>query len=549
MSTLDVVLFLPLIGFLLMLFTPKENPNISRWTALAISILVFVVSLGLLAPYWFAYPTGYTFQTYKPWINFPPIHYHVGLDGLSLWLVLLSTFLTPIAVAISWKYIDHRVKEYFAFLILLEFGLIGVFVSIDLFLFYVFWEISLVPMYFLIGIWGHDRRIYATVKFFLYTFAGSVLMLGAIIYLYNQTGTFDYAVLHNLVSSGHLQFGAREELLLFLAFFIAFAIKVPLFPLHTWLPDAHVEAPTAGSVMLASVMLKMGTYGLLRVCVPLFPNAAHQSAQWVNALAVTGIVFGALVALVQPNMKKLVAYSSVSHLGFVVLGIFSFTQQGLDGAVYQMLAHGISTGALFVLVGYLYERRHSLEISAYGGVATVAPNLAAVFMITTLASIGLPMLSNFIGEYLVMQGAAQANFNWVIVAATGPILSACYMLWLYQRVFFGKASESVTHHVFDLTGREWAAILPLLALMFWLGSFTQTFMPAITMQNAAILQGTQPSALAASMAQRFSPIEMPTVSSEPRPTGAVSAKVFSPHRIMAIPPPDMQLSGLPRGDR
>src|ERR1700722_15367023 len=357
MSTLDVVLFLPLIGFLLMLFTPKENPNISRWTALAISILVFVVSLGLLAPYWFAYPTGYTFQTYKPWINFPPIHYHVGLDGLSLWLVLLSTFLTPIAVVISWKYIEHRVKEYFAFLILLEFGLIGVFVSIDLFLFYVFWELALVPMYFLIGIWGHDRRIYATVKFFLYTFAGSVLMLGAIIYVYNQTGTFDYAVLHNLVTSGHLQFGAREELLLFLAFFIAFAIKVPLFPLHTWLPDAHVEAPTAGSVMLASVMLKMGTYGLLRVCVPLFPNAAHQSAQWVNALAVTGIVFGALVALVQPNMKKLVAYSSVSHLGFVVLGIFSFTQQGLDGAVYQMLAHGISTGALFVLVGYLYERR------------------------------------------------------------------------------------------------------------------------------------------------------------------------------------------------
>jgi NADH-quinone oxidoreductase subunit M len=500
MSTLDIVLFLPLVGFLLLLFAPKDNPNASRWGALAISLLTFVVSLGLLAPYWFAYPTGYTFQTYKPWINFPPIHYHVGLDGLSLWLVLLSTFLTPIAVAISWKYISHRVKEYFAFLILLEFGLIGVFISIDLFLFYVFWEVALVPMYFLIGIWGHDRRIYATVKFFLYTMAGSVLMLGAIIYLYNQTGTFDYAVLHNLVSSGHLQFGARQEMLLFLAFFVAFAVKVPLFPLHTWLPDAHVEAPTAGSVMLASVMLKMGTYGLLRVCVPLFPNAAHQSAGWVNALAITGIVFGALVALVQPNMKKLVAYSSVSHLGFVVLGIFSFTQAGLDGAVYQMLAHGISTGALFVLVGYLYERRHSLEIAAYGGVATVAPNLAIVFLITTLASIGLPLLSNFVGEYLVLQGAAEANFHWVIFAALGPILSACYMLWLYQRVFFGKPSESVSHHIGDLTGREWAAIVPLLALMFWLGSFTQTFMPAITMQNAAILQGTQPAPVAARLA-------------------------------------------------
>ena len=379
MTTLDIVLFLPLIGFLVMLFTPKDNASVSRWAALAISVGVFVVSLALLAPYWFAYPTGYTFETNHAWINYPPIHYHVGLDGLSLWLVLLSTFLTPIAVVVSWKYIDHRVKEYFAFLILLEFGLIGVFVSIDLFLFYVFWEVALVPMYFLIGIWGHDRRIYATVKFFLFTMAGSVLMLGAIIYLYNQTGTFDYNVIRQLIASGHLALTERSEMLLFLAFFLAFAVKVPLFPLHTWLPDAHVEAPTAGSVMLASVMLKMGTYGLLRLCVPLFPNAAHRSAPWVNALAITGIIFGALVAMVQPNMKKLVAYSSVSHLGFVVLGIFSFTQQGLDGAVYIMLAHGISTGALFVLVGFLYERRHSLEISAYGGVATAAPNLAIVF--------------------------------------------------------------------------------------------------------------------------------------------------------------------------
>jgi NADH-quinone oxidoreductase subunit M len=497
MTTLDLVLFLPLIGFLVMLFTPKDNPNVSRWTALGISVIVFLVSLLLLAPYWFAYPTGYTFQTYKSWINFPPIHYHVGLDGLSLWLVLLSTFLTPIAVACSWKYIDHRVKEYFAFLILLEFGLIGVFISIDLFLFYVFWEVALVPMYFLIGIWGHDRRIYATVKFFLYTMAGSVLMLGAVIYLYNQTGTFDYAVIKNLVASGHLQFTPREEMLLFLAFFFAFAVKVPLFPMHTWLPDAHVEAPTAGSIMLASVMLKMGTYGLLRYCVSLFPGAAHQSAFWINALAITGIVYGAMVALVQPNMKKLVAYSSVSHLGFVVLGIFSFTQQGLDGAVFQMLAHGISTGALFLIVGFLYERRHSLEISAYGGVATPAPNLAIVFLITTLASIGLPTLSNFVGEYLVLQGAAEANFGWAVAAALGVILSACYMLWLYQRVFFGKPSESVSHHIGDLTPREWAVVVPLLAMMVWMGTFSQTFMPAISTQNAAILQGTQKTAITA----------------------------------------------------
>jgi len=309
-------------------------------------------------------------------------------------------------------------------------------------------------------------------------------------------------VLKNLVAAGHFSLSAREEMLLFLAFFAAFAVKVPLFPLHTWLPDAHVEAPTAGSVMLASVMLKMGTYGLLRFCVPLFPNAAHRSAPWVNALAITGIIFGALVALVQPNMKKLVAYSSVSHLGFVVLGIFSFTQQGMDGAVFQMLAHGISTGALFILVGYLYERRHSLEISAYGGVATPAPYLATVFMITMLASVGLPTLSNFVGEYLVLQGAAIANFNWAIGAALGVIFSACYMLWLYQRVFFGKASESVTHHVGDLTAREWAAIIPMLVLMIWMGSFPQTFMPAISMQNAAILESIQKPTIAASHGQQ-----------------------------------------------
>jgi NADH-quinone oxidoreductase subunit M len=391
-------------------------------------------------------------------------------------------------VAISWKYIQNRVKEFFAFLILLEFGVIGVFIAYDLFLFYVFWEIALVPMYFLIGIWGHDRRIYAAVKFFLFTMAGSVLMLAAIIYLYNVTGTFDYMEILSGIQNGSLTFSAQTELLLFLAFFFAFAIKVPLFPLHTWLPDAHVEAPTAGSVMLASVMLKMGTYGLVRFCLPLFGEAAHRCAPWIIGLAIAGILYGALVAMVQPNMKKLVAYSSVSHLGFVVLGVFSFTQAGLDGAVYQMLNHGVSTGALFMLVGYMYERRHSLEISAYGGVATPAPNLAIVFLITTLASIGLPTLNNFIGEYLVLQGAAQVKFIYAVFAAGGVILSACYMLWLYQRALFGKASESVTQHMYDLTPREWAAILPLLALMVWMGCFPQTFLPAVSVQNTQILE-------------------------------------------------------------
>ncbi len=485
---LNVVLFLPLAGFLLLLFVPKDKPGMSRSIALVVSVITFLLSLGLIGPYWFAQPAGMTFETNTIWIPSPPIRYHIALDGLSLWLVILSTLLTPVCVLISWRYISKRVKEFFAFLILLEFGLIGVFISFDLFLFYVFWEVSLVPMYFLIGVWGHERRIYAAVKFFLYTMAGSVLMLTAIIYVYNRAGTFDYTEILAMITSGRMTMTSTEQLLLFLAFFIAFAIKVPLFPLHTWLPDAHVEAPTAGSVMLASVMLKMGTYGLVRFCLPMFPTAARDCAGWIIVLAIIGIIYGALVAMVQPNMKKLVAYSSVSHLGFVVLGIFSFTQQGLDGAVYQMLNHGVSTGALFILVGYLYERRHSLEIDAYGGVATPAPMLASVFLFTTLASVGLPMLNNFVGEFLVLQGAAIANFSWAVFAAIGVILSAVYMLWMYQRAFFGRANEEVSHHLRDLNGREWLAMAPLLVLMLWMGSFTQSFMPPISAQNVKILE-------------------------------------------------------------
>jgi NADH-quinone oxidoreductase subunit M len=362
-----------------------------------------------------------------------------------------------------------------------------VFAAWDLFLFFVFWEVVLVPMYFLIGIWGHDRRIYATVKFFLYTMAGSMLMLTGIIFLYGQAGTFDYSSILDQLASGRILLTHTQETFLFLAFFIAFAIKVPLFPLHTWLPDAHVEAPTAGSLMLASVMLKMGTYGLVRFCLPMFPTAARENAPWIVILAIIGIVYGALVAMVQPNMKKLVAYSSVSHLGFVVLGIFSFTQMGLDGAVYQMLTHGISTGALFLMVGFLYERRHSLEISDYGGVATAAPWLSTLFLITTLASIGLPTLSNFIGEFLVLQGAAQANFTWSVFAALGVILSACYMLWLYQRVFFGELSDDVKHHMPELSLREWACAAPLVVMMVWMGMYSQSFLPAVSETNSAIL--------------------------------------------------------------
>ena len=488
MNLLDLVISIPLVGFFVILMLPRGHAGTIRIFALGISLLAFIASLGLIGPYWFASPNSYVFVTDVAWIDSPAIRYHVAIDGLSLWLVILTTFLTPLCVLISWRSIDKRVKEFFAFLLLLEFGLVGVFCALDLFLFYVFWEVALVPMYFLVGIWGHERRIYAAVKFFLYTMAASVLMLGAIIYLYNRAGsTFDYTAILALLQSGRLKLSYTEQLSLFLAFFLAFAVKVPLFPLHTWLPDAHVEAPTAGSVMLASVMLKMGTYGLLRYSLPLFPNAARNCAGWIVILAIIGIIYGALVAMVQPNMKKLVAYSSVSHLGFVVLGIFSFTQQGLDGAVYQMLNHGISTGALFILVGLLYERRHSLEISAYGGVATPAPWLSTAFMITMLASIGLPLLNNFVGEFLVLQGAALAEFKWAVFAAIGVILAACYMLWLYQRVCLGKASEDLAHHMWDLNAREYCILVPLIVMMVWMGSFTQSFIPPISATNTRTL--------------------------------------------------------------
>lgn len=522
MNLLDAILLLPLVGFILTLLLPKDNEeNIRRFT-LIYSLVVFLVSLGLIGPV-LAAPSSYSFVTDTQWIANPSIRYHIGLDGLSLWLVILSTLLTPLAVLISWNYITERVKMYYALLLLLEFGVIGVFVSLDLFVYYVFWEVGLVPMYFLIGIWGHDRRIYAAVKFFLYTMAGSVLMLAAIIYLYLKAGTFDYTVILSQMASGQLRLTPAESLPLFLAFFFAFAIKVPLFPLHTWLPDAHVEAPTAGSVMLASVMLKLGTYGLVRYCLPLFPNAARECAPWIVGLALVGIVYGALVALVQPNMKKLVAYSSVSHLGFVVLGIFAFNQHGLDGAVYQMLNHGVSTGALFMLVGMMYERKHSLEIKDYGGVAAQAPHISTLFLITTLASIGLPLLNNFVGEFLVLQGAAEANIGWAVFAALGVILSACYMLWLYQRVFLGRPAgmaapaghghghddhahddhahdshghaahghDAHGHGLPDLNMREWVTLTPLVILMVWMGVYAQSFLPAISASNAKTLEQTK----------------------------------------------------------
>ena len=487
MNLLDILLVIPAAGALLTLVLPADNPGLVRKFALFVSLVVFLFSLGLAGPV-AANAGKYTFETNVPWIESPAIRYHVGVDGLSLWLVILSTFLTPICVLVSWRHIEDRVKEFHAFLLFLLFGVIGVFVALDLFLFFVFWEVSLVPMYFLIGIWGHDRRIYAAVKFFLYTMAGSALMLAAMIWIYNRAGTFDLPLLLDMLRTGQLAFTAQEGFWLFLAFFIAFAIKVPLFPLHTWLPDAHGEAPTAGSVMLASVLLKLGTYGLVRISLPLFPEAARANAGWIIALAITGIIYGALVAMAQPNMKRLVAYSSVSHLGFVVLGIFTFTQAGLDGALYQMLNHGISTGALFILVGLLYERRHSLEIADYGGVGAVAPWLSTMFVITSLASIGLPMLNNFVGEFLVLVGAAQARFLYAVLAGTGVILSAVYMLWLVQRAFYGPAPEPVRSHVTDMNLREWALVTPLVVMMIWMGVGPQSFLPSISTGSRQVLE-------------------------------------------------------------
>src|ERR1700737_5303419 len=389
---LTIVIFFPAAASLALLLLRADDHVWIRRLAMTIATVEFLFSL-LLIPKVQIGVAGYQLEEFAKWINVPPINYHLGLDGISLFLVILTTFLTAVSVLASWTSIQHRVKEFFFMLLMLQVGIIGVFLSLDLFFFFLFWEVMLIPMAFLIGIWGHERRIYAAVKFVLYTMAGSILMLVGIIWLYNATGTFDLPTIQQMIQTGTLVIEPRAEMLLFLAFFVAFAVKVPLFPLTTWLPDAHGEAPTAGSVMLAGVLLKMGTYGLLRFCVPMFPTAAHNNAPWIIVLAIIGIIYGALVAMVQPNLKKLVAYSSVSHLGFVVLGIFAFRNISMQGAVYQMLAHGISTGALFLLVGMLYDRRHTFEISEYGGLATPMPWFAAFFLFVALSSLGLTMLN------------------------------------------------------------------------------------------------------------------------------------------------------------
>jgi NADH-quinone oxidoreductase subunit M len=474
---LSWITYLPALVALILLFFPRGSDKAIKGVAFLGSLVTFILSLHLA--YRFNAVLGHMqFEESIPWIQAGTfrINHHLGIDGISLFLVILTTFLTPLAILCSYESITKRVKPFMIFLLTLETGMIGVFCALDLVLFYLFWEVMLIPMYFLIGIWGGERRIYAAVKFILYTMAGSLLMLIAIIYLANRATSFDLVQIMQQLTSGTLQFTGTQERWLFMAFLIAFAIKVPMFPFHTWLPDAHVEAPTAGSVILAGVLLKMGTYGLLRFCLPLFPNASVSVAPYISILAIIGIIYGALVAMVQPDLKKLVAYSSVSHMGLVLLGIFVFTTQGLQGSIVQMLNHGLSTGALFLLVGMIYDRRHTRMISDFGGIAHVSPVFASAFLVVTLSSIGLPGLNGFVGEVLVLIGSFARNKVYGSLAALGMVLGAVYMLWMYQRVFLGKLNSPANDNTTDIGMREKLILLPIVIMMLWIGVYSGPFL-------------------------------------------------------------------------
>ncbi len=496
-NLLTILIIVPVLGAIGLLAHQmfwKEESHL-KWVTFAVTLVIFLISLLLLADQP-ASASGFYFEKNVPWIQAIGSNYHIGVDGLSLWLVILTTFIMPIAVLSSWHAVEKRPTAFYAFLLLLEAAMIGVFVSLDLLVFYLFFEASLVPMFFLIGIWGGQNRIYAAVKFFIFTALGSLLMLAAIIALYyihasaTGTGTFDFVVLMETMRLGQLSFTgelATAGTLLFLAFALAFSIKVPLFPFHTWLPDAHTEAPTAGSVILAAVLLKMGTYGIMRFCFTLFPDQSREFAPVFIVLAIVGIIYGALVAMVQPDIKRLVAYSSVAHMGFVVLGMFSFTEWGMQGALYQMLNHGISTGALFLLVGFIYERRHTRAISEFGGLANVMPIFATIFVITSMSSVGLPFLNGFVGEFLIMLGmwkstvlqiTSTVNWNYIatMLAGTGVIFAAVYLLWMIQRVFFGKITNDKNRTLKDLSWRELGLIAPLLFLMVYMGVYPKPFL-------------------------------------------------------------------------
>src|ERR1700723_2673431 len=485
---LSIILFTPLLGAILLLFVPKDNKDAIRWIANIFALGGFLISLPLVPMFWAQrFEPGFKFMEGAPgnWIPSIGAGYIIGIDGISFLLIMLTTLLGWISILSSWTAIENRVKEYYIWFLVLQTGMLGVFMALDFFLFFVFWEAMLVPMYLLIGIWGGPRKLYAAIKFFLYTLAGSVLMLLGILFLYFHhhalTGiyTFSLTALYQTAPKIYSDpaYGPTIATLLFFAFFFAFAIKVPMFPFHTWLPDAHVEAPTAGSVILAGVLLKMGTYGFIRFSLPFFPDVLmHTRVRgWMIALSIIAIIYGALVSLMQKDMKKLVAYSSVSHLGFCTLGIFALTPLGLSGSVLQQINHGISTGAMFLIVGILYERRHTREIAEYGGISNVMPVYATITMIMFLSSMGLPLLNGFVGEFTILQGTFMENWKWAAWAVPGVILAAAYLLWLYQRVFFGTVTNPKNEKLHDLTPREVLTFVPLIIAAFWIGLYPKPF--------------------------------------------------------------------------
>ena len=489
---LPVITFLPAAGMVLVLLLPRRMKEPIRQVAFWASILTFALAVYLFLAF---QPTAAVqFEVKIDWIELAglPICFQFGVDGISILLVLLTAFLTPLALMSSWRAISERVKEYYALFLLLETGMLGVFLAGDLFLFYIFWEVMLVPMYFLIGVWGGERRVYAAIKFVIFTMFGSLLMLVAILFLAFGSGaqSFDIVEITDYLTANPLP--GDVQLWLFVAFFLAFAIKVPLFPFHTWLPDAHVEAPTAGSVILAAVLLKMGTYGFVRFCLPMFPEATMRALPTVAVLAIIGIIYAALVAMVQPDVKKLVAYSSVAHLGFVMLGIFALNMQGLQGGMLQMVNHGLSTGALFLIVGVLYERRHTRLIAEYGGISRVMPVFATVFMIITLSSIGLPGLNGFIGEFLTLIGAFRFYWLYGAVAVVGVVLAAVYMLWMLQRMIFGEIKKDENRGLADLNWREICYLVPIIVFVVWIGVYPMTFLEKMEPSLHCLLQRIQP---------------------------------------------------------
>lgn len=502
LATLTVVTFFPLLGVVVILFMRAEQKDAIRWTALATSLLTFLLSLVMLVQFSPNEP-GLQLQVRAPWIRVGSqwnIEYYLAVDGISLLLILLTTLLTPISIASTWTAVEERVKEFMIFFLLLEVGMIGVFVAMDLFMFYVFWEFSLVPMYFLVGIWGGERKIYAAIKFFLYTMAGSILMLLAILWLGITAGTFSVP---DLMASGAIP-GGSTQLWLFAAFAAAFAIKVPIWPLHSWLPDAHVEAPTAGSVILAGVLLKLGTYGFVRFNLSLFPEAAMRAAPVMGVLAVIGILYGAVVSYAQKDAKKLVAYSSVSHLGFVMLGLFALNPLGIQGAILQMINHGLSTGALFLLVGVIYERRHTRELAQFGGLWKVMPVYGTFMLIVALSSMGLPGLNGFVGEFTILLGAWGAgqtggsfgSYWYAGLSAAGVILAAVYMLWMFQKMFLGEVTNDKNRSLTDLNRREILILVPILILIFWIGLYPQPFFNLMTPSVNQLVAGLQQAAVA-----------------------------------------------------